>query len=100
MKKRLEARLKQKEDSLNQQYEREMTQTIGAANTPAAKIRRMAMMHKHQMEMQQFRYGMMLSNFMKMYCIKKMVQIFTGEILNIDMHKADVSDKKLVLVPG
>ncbi len=40
---------------MNAMYENDMSEAIGKANTPGAKIRRMALMHKHQMEMQQFR---------------------------------------------
>ena len=64
LKKRLQERLKQKEESLTQLFEQQLNDELSTcASTTAAKLRRVAIKHKHMVEMQQFRFAKFLSFF-------------------------------------
>ncbi len=55
MRARLEARLKQKEAQMSKLQENQLREAVGKANTPAAKMRRLALMQKHMLEMERFK---------------------------------------------
>ena len=55
LRRRLQERLAQKEANLTSMQEQQIKDAGAGGNTPAARIRRVALKHKHVMEMEQFR---------------------------------------------
>ncbi|XP_041369582.1 limbin-like [Gigantopelta aegis] len=87
MRQKLADRLKQREVSLITKQEREMQEVIGAStNKTAAKIRKTMLMHKHMIEMEQFRnqsdreVSQFLEDMRRQYEVNKLKKIQEQEL--------------------
>ena len=77
LRKKLQERLKQKEDQMSRVQNAEINESLAAlGNTPAAKMRKAALMTKHMLEVEKFRCRRIFTSFCRIFT--KISRIFTS----------------------